>query len=181
MDEEHLEMMDELFKEFSVEFLDKMFFAVIILMMSYFPVTISYTLLPKIFNYNEFDWYIIPLLFIMAAMLILPIYYIQILVAIENDFYKKVSIDNQNNRFILQANKYKVVILPFDDIDNITVFIGGVFRDMELEHVKFITKDYKTYRVTITKDKYSFITFIPEDINVNIVKSSLYQSKWNRM
>lgn len=114
-----------------------------------------------------------------AAFLLSAIYYYKVLKAFSKDTFKKMTI-KRHAGFTLTTIDKETLYLPFEDIESINIFKGEVINNTPICHIKFITKDEKTYGITIIEDK-SFYKAISKRLKINVEEAHFYKPRWNNM
>lgn len=129
-------------------------------------------------------FFMAPFDFIMIALdvilTIFGVYLFKVFIAINKDTFKKIVIDKASGKFLLMTAKKEVLAIPFENVAVINMTEGRVLKGIYIGHITIITRESKTYGVTISNiDK--FYSESPNEIEKTFDDAIFYQPRWNNL
>ncbi len=115
-----------------------------------------------------------------VILTIFAVYLFRVFIAINKDTFKKIVIDKAAGKYLLITAKKEVLVVPFDNVAVINMAQGKVLKGISLGHVTIVTREPKTYGVTISNiDKFCIES--PNEIEKTIEDALFYQPRWNNV
>lgn len=124
--------------------------------------------------------YNIEVLCIGGLLIVFGFYLLCTFLAISKDKFKNVSIDNENERFILTAKNGQIMAIPFNNLEGIYIQQGEILRGIQCAHVTFVTQDNKAFGLTVSQSN-AFYVSLPKHIKQSMEEKLFYLPKWNNV
>ncbi len=113
-----------------------------------------------------------------CALLVIGIFIhlVTLKIKMYNEPFSAVSIDNENNKLILEAKNKQLIEIPYDNISGVYLTSGEVLKHIEMGHIKIIDKNGTEFPVTVS-DVYDFNNNLPADIPRELDEVWLFRIK----
>lgn len=117
---------------------------------------------------------------LVVLLSIFGVYIFRVFIAINKDIFKKIVIDKTAGKFILTTANKEVLVVPFDNVAVINMAQGDILKGVSMGHVTIVTREPKTYGVTISNIE-KFFTECPNEIDKTFEDAIFYQPRWNNV
>lgn len=120
------------------------------------------------------------MLCIYGLLMLFGFYVLCTFIAITRDKFKEVSIDAENERFILTAKNGQIMAIPFNNLESVLIQQGEILRGIRCAHIAFVTQDKKAFGLTISHSN-TFYVSLPKYVKQSMEEKIFYSPKWNNV